>query len=88
MELSRLFRATAARGRAIVLFDGEDWGRDLDEMFLGSRYFADHRSAGPSATRSSSTWWGTPICKSPRAPLASKRAPSWTKYGGQPRVGL
>ncbi|HHX40486.1 MAG TPA: M28 family peptidase [Armatimonadetes bacterium] len=48
MELSRLFRATPPPvGVTIVLFDGEDWGRDLDEMFLGSRYFADHPVGGP-----------------------------------------
>lgn len=48
LELSRLFRASPPPvGVTIVLFDGEDWGRTLQEMFLGARYFADHQVGGP-----------------------------------------
>lgn len=48
LELARLFRATPPPvGVTIVLFDGEDFGRSLEEMFLGSRYFADNQVGGP-----------------------------------------
>lgn len=48
MELSRIFRGSPPRvGVTVVLFDGEDWGRSLDDMFFGSRYFADHQVGGP-----------------------------------------
>ncbi len=48
LELARLFRKTPPPvGVTIVLFDGEDWGRTLDTMFLGSRYFAAHPVGGP-----------------------------------------
>lgn len=48
LELARLFRKTPPPvGVTIVLFDGEDWGRSLDTMFLGSRYFASHPVGGP-----------------------------------------
>jgi Zn-dependent M28 family amino/carboxypeptidase len=48
MELSRILRASPPKvGVTIVLFDGEDWGRSLDDMFFGSRYFADHPVGGP-----------------------------------------
>lgn len=41
LEVSRVLRErNADRGVDIVLFDGEDWGRTVDNMFLGSRYFA------------------------------------------------
>lgn len=47
LELSRLFRASPPPvGVTIVLFDGEDWGRTLQEMFLGARYFAEHQVGG------------------------------------------
>ncbi len=41
LELSRAFHSKPPDVQVImVLFDGEDYGRSTDEMFLGSRYFA------------------------------------------------
>jgi glutaminyl-peptide cyclotransferase len=47
MELARLMQASAPPvGVDIVLFDGEDYGKegDLDNYCLGSRYFADNHA--------------------------------------------
>ena len=41
LELARAFHTKPPNKQVImVLFDGEDYGRTTDEMFLGSRYFA------------------------------------------------
>ncbi len=41
LELARVFKAHPPPRRiVIVLFDGEDYGRTGDDMFIGSRYFA------------------------------------------------
>lgn len=43
LELARVLAATPADfGVVIVLFDGEDYGPGIEDMFLGSRYYADH----------------------------------------------
>lgn len=45
LELARLFREQPPPiGVDIILFDGEDYGKenDLDQFFLGSRYWAKH----------------------------------------------
>ncbi|MBI3945099.1 MAG: M28 family peptidase [Armatimonadetes bacterium] len=48
LEMARLFRAAPPPvGVTVVLFDGEDWGRTLETMFIGSRYFAEHPVGGP-----------------------------------------
>ena len=48
LELARALKAHPPRQRVtIVLFDGEDYGPGVEEMFLGSRFFAEHYS-GPS----------------------------------------
>ncbi len=48
LELARLFRESPPPvGVTIALFDGEDYGRSLSEMFLGARYFAEHLVGGP-----------------------------------------
>ncbi|MDH7570479.1 MAG: M28 family peptidase [Armatimonadota bacterium] len=48
MELARIFQAAPPPvGVTIVLFDGEDWGTSLEEMFLGSTYFAENQVGGP-----------------------------------------
>lgn len=44
LELARLFHShPPAIPVMMVLFDGEDYGPGLDQMLLGSRYFAAHR---------------------------------------------
>ena len=41
LELARVFKAHPPPRRVvIVLFDGEDYGRTADDMFIGSRFFA------------------------------------------------
>lgn len=41
LELGRIFHAKPPNVQVImVLFDGEDYGKTTDEMFLGSKYFA------------------------------------------------
>ncbi|MBI4505102.1 MAG: M28 family peptidase [Chloroflexi bacterium] len=43
LELARVLAATPADfGVVVVLFDGEDYGPGIEDMFLGSRYYADH----------------------------------------------
>jgi len=43
LELARVLKTKPPENEIfIVLFDGEDYGRSTDEMFLGSRYFADN----------------------------------------------
>ena len=43
LELARAFHAKPPNTQVImVLFDGEDYGKKIDEMFLGSRYFASN----------------------------------------------
>jgi len=44
LELARVLsgKLPAGKGVVFVFFDGEDFGRTSDEMFLGSRYFAQH----------------------------------------------
>ena len=43
LELARVFKAHPPPRRiVIVLFDGEDYGRTADDMFIGSRYFAQN----------------------------------------------
>ena len=43
LELARAFHSEPPEIQVImVLFDGEDWGKSADEMFLGSEYFAKH----------------------------------------------
>ena len=43
LELAIAFHSEAPGVQVImVLFDGEDYGKTVDEMFLGSRYFADN----------------------------------------------
>jgi hypothetical protein len=43
LELARQFHATAPPVPVtIVLFDGEDYGPGIEDMFYGSRYYADH----------------------------------------------
>ncbi len=46
LEAARVFKAAPPKVPVmIVLFDGEDYGPGLEQMFLGSRYFADHPPA-------------------------------------------
>lgn len=41
LEIARILKATPPPRRIIIiLFDGEDYGKTTDQMFLGSRYFA------------------------------------------------
>lgn len=41
LEVARILKQTPPPRRIIIiLFDGEDYGKTLDQMFLGSRYFA------------------------------------------------
>jgi len=41
LELTRVMKLHPPENDIIiVLFDGEDYGRDIDEMFIGSKYFA------------------------------------------------
>lgn len=48
LEMARLFRAAPPPvGVTLVLFDGEDWGRTTETMFIGSRFFAQHPLGGP-----------------------------------------
>ena len=48
LEIARALRADPPKQRvSIVLFDGEDYGERVSDMFLGSRVFAE-RYAGPS----------------------------------------
>ena len=43
LEMARVLAAhRPARGVMLVLFDGEDYGPNVDQMFLGSDYFARH----------------------------------------------
>lgn len=43
LEVARVLReAPPAVGVIIVFFDGEDYGPNIDAMFLGSRYYAQH----------------------------------------------
>jgi len=43
LEAARMFKQTPPSVPVmIVLFDGEDFGPGIGQMFLGSRYFADH----------------------------------------------
>lgn len=43
LEMARMFkRVPPSVPVMIVFFDGEDYGPGVDNMFLGSRYFADH----------------------------------------------
>ncbi len=43
LELARVFKAHPPPRRVvIVLFDGEDYGRTADDMFIGSRFFAQN----------------------------------------------
>ncbi|HEX2172917.1 MAG TPA: M28 family peptidase [Dehalococcoidia bacterium] len=50
LEISRvLHERKVERGVDIVLFDGEDWGRTVDTMFLGSRHFATSALAEPAS---------------------------------------
>jgi peptidase M28-like protein len=47
MEAARIFKQAAPPVPVtIVFFDGEDYGPGLENMFLGSRYFADHLPEG------------------------------------------
>ncbi len=41
LEIARILKATPPPRRVIIiLFDGEDYGKTSDQMFMGSRYFA------------------------------------------------
>lgn len=41
LEISRVLHSTPPpRGVVIVMFDGEDYGKTVDEMFLGSKYYS------------------------------------------------
>lgn len=41
LEIARILKATPPPRRIIIiLFDGEDYGKTTDQMFMGSRYFA------------------------------------------------
>ncbi|MGQ9524647.1 MAG: M28 family peptidase [Armatimonadota bacterium] len=43
LELARVLRLNRPRvGVTFVLFDGEDYGPDVDRMFMGSQYYAAH----------------------------------------------
>lgn len=43
LEIARILKAQPPPRRVlIVLFDGEDYGRTVDTMFIGSRYFAQN----------------------------------------------
>lgn len=43
LEIARVLSLKSPKKRVlIVLFDGEDYGKGIYEMVLGSRYFADH----------------------------------------------
>lgn len=43
LEIARVLSLKPPEKRVlIVLFDGEDYGRNIHDMMLGSRYFADH----------------------------------------------
>jgi len=48
LEIARALEAHPPKQRVtIVLFDGEDYGETLADMFLGSRAFAEHYSGPP-----------------------------------------
>jgi len=41
LEIAKILKSNSPENEVfIVLFDGEDYGKNTDEMFLGSRYFA------------------------------------------------
>ncbi|MBC8236329.1 M28 family peptidase [bacterium] len=43
LEVARVLKSKPPENEIfIVLFDGEDYGRSIDDMFLGSRHFADN----------------------------------------------
>lgn len=43
LELARVMKSNPPENEIIiVLFDGEDYGRDISEMFIGSKYFAEN----------------------------------------------
>ena len=76
LEIARALKAHPPRQRVtLVLFDGEDYGRDMEGMFLGSRYFARQYAGRPPDWAALLDMVGDRDLRLPQEAISLARAP-------------
>jgi len=76
LEIARAMKVHQPRQRVtLVLLDGEDYGRDVDGMFLGSRYFARQYAGRPPDWAALLDMVGDRDLRLPQEAISLARAP-------------